>query len=98
MLVPLFSMSRRNKRERKKVEHAFGPAYGNWLDYFELLEDVLEGRIKSKNAVNADGSLHKKLSPPWDGTCLFFDPIKVRNLDSNGNMIPTSQWLSLIHI
>ena len=85
-------MSRRNKRERKKVEHAFGPAYGNWLDYFELLEDILEGRTKSKNAINADGSLHKKLSPPWDGTCLFFDPVKVRNIDSNGNMIPTSQW------
>ena len=77
-------MSRRNKRERKKVEHAFGPAYGSWLDYFEILEDSIKKRTKKYS--------HKKLAPPWSGTCLFFDPSKVRDSDGNGNALPESQW------
>ena len=80
-------MSRRNKRERKKVEHAFGPAYGSWLDYFELLEDLINER-----SPNSKKFTDRKIEPPWSGTCLFFTPDKVKNIDSNGNDLPLSQW------
>ena len=81
-------MSRRNKRERKKVEHAFGPAYGSWLDYFEILEDF----IKERSPAARRKLTEKKIEPPWSGTCLFFTPDKVKNIDSNGNDLPLSQW------
>jgi hypothetical protein len=81
-------MSRKRKRERKKVEHAFGPAYGNWLDYFELLEDLIKERYPEGMKKFSDS----KVEPPWSSTCLFFDPEKVRNTDLNGNAIPASQW------
>ena len=83
-------MSRRNKRERKKVEHAFGPAYGSWLDYFELIEDF----IKERSPVKYMKYANKKIRPPWAGNCLFFDPDKVaaKITNANGDMIPLSQW------
>ena len=80
-------MSRRNKRERKKVEHAFGSAYGDWLNYLELLEDLINERSPDPKKFT-----DKKVEPPWSGSCLFFNPYNVRNTDLNGNALPRSQW------
>ena len=38
-------MSKKNKHSRLPVAHAFGPAYGKWLDMLENYEDYLADRI-----------------------------------------------------
>lgn len=53
----------RSKREQKMVEHSFGLAYGEWLNMFESLEDIMTGRTKPED-----------VAPPcFDPRFEFFD-------------------------